>query len=327
MDSWHHLNGHAEHAGLPGHTESDGQDGLGTVGHDAAAGWWIAEPAGLAVLAVALAAYLAGVRRHRVRGPWARWRTTAWIAGLACVGLAWAGPLADAARHDFTAHMAGHLLLGMIGPLLLVLAAPVTLALRTLPAPGARTLSAVLRSPPVRVVTHPVVAAGLNAGGLWLLYATDLFAEMHSTPALHVAVHAHVLLAGAAFTVAMIGPDPNPHRASLRVRATVLVLFIGAHSILGKWLYAHPPTGVDPTEARVGAQLMYYGGDIVDLAILVLLFAGWYPGSRFRSRLLPGNPAVGRRRPGIDTARDPLESGHHIDGGGPAWPGRSASAN
>lgn len=94
MDSGHHLNGHtepaghAEHAGHPGHAEGDGHAGLGTVGHDAAAEWWLAEPAGIAVLAVVLAAYLAGVHRHRTRGPWARWRTTAWIAGLACVGLA-----------------------------------------------------------------------------------------------------------------------------------------------------------------------------------------------------------------------------------------------
>ncbi|WP_314036430.1 cytochrome c oxidase assembly protein [Dietzia sp. CH92] len=317
MESGHDPAGHG------GHT---GHEGFETGAAESAA-WWVVEAAGPAVLAVALAAYLLGVRRHRVRGPWARWRTAAWIAGLSCVGLAWAGPLAEAARHDFTAHMAGHLLLGMIGPLLVVLAAPVTLALRTLPAGGARTLSTVLRSPPARVVTHPVVAAVLNAGGLWLLYATDLFAHMHASPAVHAAVHAHVLLAGIAFTVAVIGPDPNPHRATLRARATVLVLFIGAHSILGKWLYAHPPAGVDPADARVGAQLMYYGGDVVDLAILVLLFAGWYPGSRFRSRLLPGNPAHGHRDRPVAPPRDPLESDHRIDVRRPAWPGRSASAN
>lgn len=313
MDTGH---SHHDHGTTPGDTAS-------TI----AAEWWIPESVGLAVLVTALTLYLLGVRRHRERGPWPGRRTTFWIAGLVCVGLAWSAPLAEAARHDFTAHMVGHLLLGMIGPLLLVLATPVTLALRTLPTEGARTVSAILRSPPVRVVIHPVVAAVLNAGGLWLLYATDLFAHMHSSPAVHAAVHAHVLLAGIAFTVAVIGPDPNPHRATLRARATVLVLFIGAHSILGKWLYAHPPAGVDPADARVGAQLMYYGGDVVDLAILVLLFAGWYPGSRFRSRLRPGNPAHGHRDRPVAPPRDPLESDHRIDVRRPAWPGRSASAN
>lgn len=285
----------------------DGRDatpgGAGAVGTtpgdhatSVAAEWWILESVGPAVLVLALTAYLLGVYRHRGRGPWAWWRTTVWIAGLTSVGVGWAGPLAEAARHDFTAHMATHLLVGMIGPLLLVLAAPVTLALRTLPTSGARTVSAVLRSRPARVVTHPVVAAVLNGGGVWLLYATELFELMHRSMALHLLVHVHVLLAGIAFTVAMIGPDPNPHRASLRVRATVLVVFIAAHSILAKWLYAHPPAGVEPADARAGAQLMYYGGDVVDLAILILLFAGWYPGSRLRPRLLPGHPRERRER-------------------------------
>lgn len=174
-----------------------------------AAEWWILESVGPAVLVLALTVYLLGVYRHRDRGPWAGWRTTVWIAGLTSVGVGWAGPLAEAARHDFTAHMATHLLVGMIGPLLLVLAAPVTLALRTLPTAGARTVSAVLRSPPARVVTHPVAAAVLNGGGVWLLYATDLVVLMHHSTALHVLVHVHVLLAGIAFTVAMIGPDPT----------------------------------------------------------------------------------------------------------------------
>lgn len=292
MDTGHH---HGTHHGPEATT------------HDAVS-WWIPESVGVAILALVLVAYLLGVRRHRGRGPWPRWRTTAWLAGLTCVGVGWAGPLAEAARHGFTAHMATHLLVGMLGPLLLVLAAPGTLALRTLPVHSARRLSALLRSPPVRVVTHPVVAATLNSGGLWLLYSTDLFELMHQSAALHALVHLHILLAGLAFTVAMIGPDPNPHRASLRTRATVLVLFIAVHSILGKWLYAYPPAGVDPAEARVGAQLMYYGGDVVDLAILVLLFAGWYPGSRFRSRLLPGNPAPSRLDDHPGRARLPLES-------------------
>ena len=84
-------------------------------------------------------------------------------------GTALVGPLADAARTAFTPHMAAHLLLGMAAPLLLVLAAPVTLALRALPVARARTLSRLLRTPPVRAVTRPVVAGTLNAGGLWVL--------------------------------------------------------------------------------------------------------------------------------------------------------------
>lgn len=258
--------------------------------------WWVPETIGAAVLVLAFAAYLTAVHRHRDRGPWPRNRTALWAAGLACVGAAWLGPLAEAARSNFTAHMAGHLLLGMLGPLLLVCASPITLALRALRPRHARVLSRALRSPVARALTHPVVAMVLSAGGLWLLYATELYALMHQSMAVHVLVHAHVFLSGVAFTVAIVGPDPNPHRAGFRTRAAVLVAFIAAHSILGKWLYGHPPVGVEPAGARAGAQLMFYGGEVVDLAFLTLLFTGWYPGTqRHRGPRAPAHASTGPR--------------------------------
>lgn len=237
--------------------------------------WLLFDLVCLLLLLASASAYGIGVRRTRGGWPW--WRSALWLTGLASVAVALVGPLGQAARTGFTAHMAGHLLLGMIGPLLLVLAAPISLALRTLPVAGARRLSRVLRSRPVRVVSHPVVAALFNAGGLWLLYTTDLFHLMHSSVWIHALIHVHVLVAGVVFTASIISPDPLAHRASLRMRASVLVVFIAAHSILGKWLYAHPPHGVAAGDAQLGAQLMYYGGDVVDVLLLVLLFLGWYP--------------------------------------------------
>ena len=71
----------------------------------------------------------------------------------------------------------------------------------------------------------------------------------------------------------------------------VLIAFIAAHSVLGKWLYAYPPAGVDAADARRGAQLMYYGGDVVDVLIIVLLFAGWYAATRPRHGLQPAHAA------------------------------------
>ncbi len=241
----------------------------------------------VAVVALALgaAAYAAGLRAARSRSPWPVRRTLSWYAGLACAGVATVGPLAEASRSSFTAHMAGHVLLGMLAPLLLVLAAPVSLLLRALPPVRARRISAVLRSPVPRVVGHPVVAGLLDAGGLWLLYTTGLFHLAHSSAVVSVVVHAHVLLAGWLFTASLVGPDPHPSRASFRVRA----------GVLAKWLYAHPPAGVSPADARTGAQLMYYAGDVVDVALMVLLVAGWYTATRPRE--IPA--ARVRTRPGL----------------------------
>ena len=86
------------------------------------------------------------------------------------------------------------------------------------------------------------------------------------------------------FTAAVVGVDPDPHRGSFRVRAAVLVGFVAVHSALAKHLYGHPPDGVGASDARTGAQLMYYGGDVVDVALIVVLFAQWYAAGRPRVR-------------------------------------------
>lgn len=242
----------------------------------------------IVLLVVGATCYAAAAWESRRRGRWPPRRLVAWYAGLACAAVALIGPISTAAHTSFTAHMVGHLLLGMAAPLLLVLGTPVTLALRSLPTAKARFLVRLLRSPLARIITHPVVAAALNAGGLWALYTTWLYGAMHTSAVLHAVVHIHIFVVGYLFTAALIGRDPDPHRASVLVRAAVLLVFIAAHSVLAKWTYAHPPAGVSPSDAEVGAQLMYYGGDLIDILLIVLLLSGWYRATRPReSRPLP----------------------------------------
>ncbi|WP_434612356.1 cytochrome c oxidase assembly protein [Arthrobacter sp. A5] len=73
-------------------------------------------------------AYLIAVASTRQRGT-GRYAGRCWLAGTVAAAAAVTGPLAEDAHTEFTAHMAGHLLVGMIAPLLLVSAAPVSLAL------------------------------------------------------------------------------------------------------------------------------------------------------------------------------------------------------
>jgi putative membrane protein len=213
-------------------------------------------------LAVGGLAYPLGVARAARRGSWPAHRTAVWCAGVVAVTVgSTLSASADSAAHT-AGHVAGHLLLGMLAPLLLVLSAPLTLALRALPVDRARSLSAILRSRPVRVLTHPAVAATLDVGGLWLLYTTGL----HAVPILGL----HVLAAGYLFTAAMVGVDPAPHRATPAVRATVLVLASAAHGILAKHLYAGG--------WGTGAMVMYYGGDVIEVTLAALLCREWLAG-------------------------------------------------
>ena len=237
-------------------------------------------------LAAAAVAYVLAAART---GAWPPVRTAAWLAGVATAAVGVSVP----------DHMIGHLLLGMLAPLLLVRAAPVTLALRTLPVAKARRLSRVLRSRPARVLTAPAVAAVLDVGGLWLIFSTDL----HEHPLAQV----HVLAAGYLFTAAVVGVDPSPHRARLGTRAAVLVLASAAHGILAKRLY-----GSDPD----GAMLMYYGGDVIEVALAVLLGREWLSAA-WRGR--PGGPQhaqVEHREEPADDGDEPdlLQRGDHREG-------------
>jgi putative membrane protein len=226
--------------------------------------------------------YLVSAVRIRARRPWPLYRSVLWVAGTLSVLAAAIGPIAAASHNSFGAHMVQHLLLGMLAPLLLVLAAPVTLALRCLDVVPARRLSAILRTPVVRFFGHPITAATLNIGGMWLIYPTDVFPAIHENGILSLGVHAHFLIAGYLFTASIIGVDPSPHRPGYRYRAVVLIVAMAGHGILAKFLFGHPPTGVPASQAEVGSMIMYYGGDLIHLVVITTLWSRWLAGARKR---------------------------------------------
>lgn len=232
----------------------------------------------LAVLLVAGWAYALGVRRLHARGDrWRASRCASFAGGLLVIAAALMSPLAG---HDdrFAVHAAQHLLLGMLAPLLLALAAPVTLALRTLPPAGRARLVAALHSPVVRLAAAPVTAALLAVGGLYGLYLTPLYAATLRHPPLHLLAHAHFLLAGCLLAWSLVGLDPVARRASFRYRAAVLLVATGAHATLAKLLYATGLPGAEllAADRQLGAQLLWYGGDLVELALLIVFFGQWY---------------------------------------------------
>ncbi|MEI2665992.1 cytochrome c oxidase assembly protein [Rossellomorea sp. LJF3] len=236
----------------------------------------------LAVLfIVALVLYLLAVivsnRKHK---PWPISRTILWVIGVGCALVAVSGPVAQQAHMEFSFHMLGHLLLGMLAPLLLVLAAPVTLTLRTLPVTLARRLSNILKSRMMGLVSDPIFTAIFNIGGLWVLYTTSLYKAMHHDILLYLFIHIHVFLAGYLFTISMIYIDPAPHRRGYIYRGIVLILALSGHGILSKYIYAHPPIGIPRDQAQSGGMLMYYGGDMIDLILILIFCYQWYKAAR-----------------------------------------------
>ncbi|QDI90795.1 cytochrome c oxidase assembly protein [Salicibibacter halophilus] len=223
-------------------------------------------------------------QKKRLR-KWPYNRYGCWALGVVSMFLAFT--LQMHGHSDFTMHMVVHLLLGMLAPLLFVLAAPVTLLLRFLPVTLARIATKFFKLRPVQFLTHPVVAAIVNFGGLWILYRTSLFEWMHMSTPLSILIHIHVFVAGFVFTSAMLYIDPVPHRSSFQLRAMVMVFGFTVHAVLAKLIYAESLSGVAAADARKGAILMYYGGDIVDALLISVFCLFWYRNSVFSKEKIP----------------------------------------
>lgn len=260
--------------------------------HEHGPGWGPGPGAGqaaaVAAVLLAVTAYLVAARSLRRRGDAWPWRRDASFAAAgAALASAVMAPLPGGA---FTVHMAQHLLAGMFAPLLLVLARPVTLALRVLrPGRPRRALLAAAHSRAPGRLLFPPVAALLDMGGLWLLYRTPLLSAAHDRPLLHAAVHAHVVAAGVLFAAAICQVDPVRRRWGLPLRGATLLLAGTAHAVLAKTLYATPPpgTGFAAGDLHAGAQLMYYGGDLAELALAAVLAVQWYTAAGRRRRARP----------------------------------------
>lgn len=247
----------------------------------------------LALLMLLNLAYLkaALAQRNTHRG-WGNWRCAAFTLGTVLLGVAVLPSVMAWAHHDLRGHMLLHLLMGMLAPLAWVLGAPITLMLRSLPQAGARFVATLLKSLPVRIASHPVIAMLLNIGGMYLLYLTPLYAvSLHSEP-IHYWVHLHFLVAGYLFCWSILaGPDASPHRISLRFRIGVLFLSMAAHALLGKLMYGYlwpQGTGHSEEEIQAAAQWMYYGGDLAEVLLAIVLMTLWLstPVER-RESLLP----------------------------------------
>jgi putative copper resistance protein D len=248
------------------------------------------EPAPLAAIAAAAGLYLFGVRKLTDRGDaWSRWRTAAFLAGLAVVAYALTGGVAAYDTSLFSAHAVQHMLLGTLAPIPLALGAPITLALRTLPPRGRSAAVAVLHSPPARVLAFPLVGFALFIVSLYGLYFTDLYPASLEHHWLHLAVHAHFLVVGCLFYWPIIGIDPTPGRLPYWGRLILLFVTFPVHALWSLALFTTNEvfaekwyTAVGRTwgasllnDQHTGAGLMWASGELVGALVFVTLFIQW----------------------------------------------------
>jgi putative membrane protein len=235
----------------------------------------------LVLTILAAAGYsMALARLHRRGDRWPASRAACLFAGSVCVCAAVLPPVGG---HDeyFPVHVGQHVLLGMAGPAFLALSAPVTLALRALSPRPHRAALRLLHSRPITIVSSLPAAIILDLGGLYVLYLTGLYRAAEDNDVIHAAVHLHVFLAGCLLSWALIGLDPIRRRPGITARLAALVVAGAAHDTLAKLIYAHslPPGGGSIASRHIGAELMYYSGTVIDIALAVVLMAQWYQAS------------------------------------------------
>jgi cytochrome c oxidase assembly factor CtaG/putative copper export protein len=192
------------------------------------------------VVAFGVFFYLAGVRRLRRRGDaWPVYRTILWVCGMLLLFWVTCGPVNVYGDYLFSMHMTGHMLLTMAIPLLLVPGSPVTLALRAIrkrddgTRGGREWILWAVHSPFARIITHPLVAAGLFIGSLWVFYYTDLFRWSLYDHAGHEWMTAHFLITGYLFVLSLIGIDPVPYRLPYPFRLVTLIVVMAMHAFFG----------------------------------------------------------------------------------------------
>jgi putative copper resistance protein D len=252
---------------------------------------WSLQPVPLVGLVLAAVGYLALVGSVAVRHPRnvpKRWRTAAFLGGLAAMALALLSPIERYEGSLFSVHMVQHLLLEMVAAPLLLLGAPITLLLRAARPGPRRALLGVLHSLPLRVLAFPLVAWLLFAAVNWGWHFSTLYDEALENQALHYVQHATFLGAALLFWWPVIGADPSPWRLPHPVRLLYLFLAMPQNSFLGvalmsasSVLYPHYVTNVrdwGPTpleDQQLGGVLMWVFGDVAFLAGMAVVVVLW----------------------------------------------------
>jgi putative copper resistance protein D len=194
----------------------------------------------LLVVGFGLFLYLAGVvRLHRRGDRWPIHRTVLFVLGMiALLYVTNGGPNAYE-QYLFSVHMAAHMLLTMVVPLFIALSGPVTLGLRAIvkrtdgSRGGREWILTIVHNRIFGVLSHPVVAAVLFAGSLWVFYYSPLFRWATLDHVGHEWMTIHFLITGYLFVNALAGVDPAPYRASYPMRLLVLLGTMAFHAFFG----------------------------------------------------------------------------------------------
>ncbi len=243
------------------------------------------------MMVAAAALYLWGVwrvNRLHPRHRWSRWRTAAFLAGLACTAIAVEsviGVYDDALFYD---HMLQHLLLIMVAAPLFAMGTPVLLAFRASTGRVHELVTAGLRSRVSRLLGNPIVAFVLYAIVIPLTHLTSFYDYTLTHESVHDTEHLLFLFVGYLFWRQVVGIEPGAKRLHPGVRLAYLAFavpvdtFTGlslaneSHEIFPAYLRMHRPWGPSMvTDLHLGGVVMWVGGDSLMLLAMIPVAVAW----------------------------------------------------
>ncbi len=185
--------------------------------------------------------------------------------------------------------MVQHILLMLVAAPLIALSAPITLLLRVSSHETRRRwILPVLHSRVVRALSFPVVGWILFAAVMWIAHFSPLFNAALEDPFIHQLEHVLFLSVALIFWWPAVALDPAPWRMAHPVRVGHLFMEMTQNTFLAvvilnvtTVMYAHYATvvrdwGPTPLEdQRLAAGVMWVAGDIVFIAAIMAVVAGW----------------------------------------------------
>jgi putative membrane protein len=243
-------------------------DGGGAPAGPAVWDAWTLDPAVLVPLAVAAFLYGRGSRRLGAR-------EACFAGGTVALFLALVWPLDVLGEHLVWAHMAQHAVLMNLAAPLLALANPAAAMLRALPRAWRRGAAMLLWQPGL------LAATALHLALLWAWHVPSAIAAALESEALHIAMHATLLVAALLFWTAVLRPAGGRHWAPIAALlvtlkltgAVCIVLLLQPGPLYGAYGEGAAAWGLAPAEdEHLGWGIMMSAGALAYLAAAVALF-------------------------------------------------------
>ena len=260
----------------------------------------VLRPGVLALVLLAAAGYLTGVRRLRRRGEdWPAGRTVAFLAGLAVVVGATCSGLEPYGRVLEWVHMVEHLLLIMIAPALLAFGSPLQLAADA----GSGAVRTILHRPVVSWLTSPAGAVVLYAVAVVGVHLTGLLTLAMRGDAVHVSEELAYLGAGFVLFQLTFGSSPGPWQLTNLGKLALLAVVSPVDTVVGVVLlqtgtlsiaggeHGHdglvrPDWAPAPADDTIAAgSIMWAGGTGIMALFMIIVGLAWLHGRQ------PARPA------------------------------------